>query len=318
MRIALDVSGLQGAGTAGGTVQFPSNGTAVATSFATVSFPPGVEATSVPADGMLALHVVATTDAPPTNSSIQKALSYDGSGRVLPRSIVEIGGSGDARIEFTKPIRISLEGQAGGRAFYIDGGTNGSIRAIDSACAADDTARVERQLDGMGECRIDSAGDMVIYTYHLTRFGTVVSERGTPPPVVYTCSIRLGTDRLAVQASPGDYSKAVRQDVVNSGSQAFERVDLDATPWYIDPASDRPGLGAPSMPASLTVLGAAEDRSGGAFAPLSAGGAGLGIDGGQERQLWLAINLTGHDQVNGSRLVQQVTYTAECAGAPGR
>ncbi len=317
VRIAIDVSGLPGAGTADGTVQFPSNGAVVATSFATVSFPTGVEATSVPVGGMLALHIVdAASRSLPSNSSIQEALSYDGSGRVLPRSIVEIGGGGDGRIKFADPIRISLDGQAGGRAFYVEGGANGTIRPIDLACAADDTVRVHRQLNGMGECRIESGGDMVIYTYHLTQFGTVASERGTPPPVVYTCSIRLGMDSLAVPASPGSYSEAARQDVVNSGSQAFERVDLDATPWYIDPASDRPGPGAPRLDASLTVLGTA--ARGVTFAPLSAAGAALGLEGGQERALWLAINLTGHDQVNASRLVQQVTYTAECAGAPAR
>ena len=317
VRIAIDVSGLPGAGTAGGTVQFPRDGAVVATSFATVSFPPGVEATSVPAGGMLALHIVdAAGRTLPSNSSIQEALSYDGSGRVLPRGIVEIGGGGDGRIKFTDPIRISLDGQAGGRAFYAEGGANGTISPIDLACAADDTGRVHRQLGGMGECRIESGGDMVIYTYHLTRYGTVESERGTPPPVVYTCSIRLGMDSLAVPASPGRYSEAARQDVVNSGSQAFERVDLYATPWYIDPASDRLAPGAPSLDASLTVLGTA--ARGATFAPLSTAGATLELDGGQERALWLAINLTGHDQVNGSRLVQQVTYTAECAGAPAR
>ena len=264
----------------------------------------------VPADGLLVLHVVSASDGYlPSNSSIQR-LAYGGSGPVMLQRIVEVGDA-DGRITFDMPVRISLEGQAGGRAFYIDGGANGTITPIDLACAADDTERVHRQLGGMGECRIESGDDMVIHTYHLTRFGTVASDRGTPPPVVHTCSLRLDKTDLAVPAVPGAYSKAVRQAVVNSGSQPFDRVALDATPWYIDPVSDMPDTNAPSLPASLTVSSGM--AQGGQFAPLP-GAVADGLGGGQEEPLWLAINLTGHAQVNGTRLVQDVAYTAECGG----
>ena len=37
-----------------------------------------------------------------------------------------------------------------------------------------------------------------------------------------------------------------------------------------------------------------------------------GLDGGQSRALWFQIDLTGHDNVEGSELVQHVTYTAKC------
>ena len=310
------MSGLPGAGTAAGTVRFPSgSATVVTTSFASVSFPPGVEATSVPADRRLVLHVVnASVDTDlPSNSSIRDALAYGGSGAVVLQRVVEIGDE-DARISFDMPVRISLEGQAAGRAFYIDGGANGTIEPIDMACAADATDRVHVQLGGAGECRIDSeGGDLVVYTYHLTRFGSAVSERGTPPPVYHTCSLRLGAGTLAVDAMPGAHSKAVRQDVDNAGSQAFARVALDATPWYIDPSSPRPGQSAPSLPASLTV--ASEEGEDGAYSQLPAAVA-QGLAGGLGEPLWLRINLTGHDQLNATRLVQHVEYTAECAGAP--
>ena len=317
MRITIDVSRLPGAGTAGGTVRFPPSGVDVTASFASVSFPPGVNATSVPASGRLALHVVASSDGLPSNSSIRDALAYDGSGAVALQRVVEVGDEG-GRIAFDAPVRVSLDGQAGGRAFYIAGGAGGAIEPIDMACAADDTERVHRQLAGMGECRLDSAGDMVVYTYHLTRFGTVVSERGTPPPVEYTCSVRLGSTDLAVGVIPGGYSKAVGQAVVNSGSQPFDRVGLDATPWYIDPSSGRQGPAATPLPASLTVVGTG--GPGGEFAALPAGGDAVARDlaGGLEAPIWLKINLTGHDQVNATKLVQKVTYTAECGGPPGR
>ena len=326
LRVTIDVSGLAGAG-AGGTVTFPRDGAAVTTSFASVSFPPGVVAESVPADGRLALHIVAAAGGGlPSITAVQEALAYGGSGAVLLQRVVEMGDE-DARIKFDRPVRISLDGLGGGRAFYIDGGSSagGSIMAIDAACAADDTDRVERQLGGEGECRVDSGGeggDLVVYTYHLTRFGAVLSERGTPPPVLHTCSLRLASPGLAVQASPGAYSEAVRQAVVNSGSETFARVALDATPWRVGYAAGQQGPGAPPLPASLTVL--STDGQGGEFAPLSAAGGGAAsvvarsLAGGLEAPLWLKINLTGHDRVQGTELIQRITYVAECGGLSGR
>ena len=304
-RLAINVTGLAQPSADPGTAVFPAEPVTLAASFARVTFPPGVTATSIPAGGAISLYVDADTAENATS-----ALGYPAAGRLVLRTIVEVGGS-QAPVLFDMPVRISLEGQAGGRAFYIEGGADGAATPIDLACAADDTDRVHRQLGGMGECRIESGDDMVIHTYHLTRFGTVASDRGTPPPVVHTCSLRLDKTDLAVPAVPGAYSKAVRQAVVNSGSQPFDRVALDATPWYIDPVSDMPDTNAPSLPASLTVTSSTEE--GGQFAPLP-GAVADGLGGGQEEPLWLAINLTGHAQVNGTRLVQDVAYTAECGG----
>ena len=41
-----------------------------------------------------------------------------------------------------------------------------------------------------------------------------------------------------------------------------------------------------------------------------------GLGGGLSTALWLQLDLTAHGQVNGSRLVQRVAYTAECAAPP--
>ena len=76
------------------------------------------------------------------------ALAYEGSGRVALQRVVEVG-SASGRVEFDMPVGILLEGQAG-RAFYIEGGTDGGITPIDHACAADDAARVHRHLAGAG------------------------------------------------------------------------------------------------------------------------------------------------------------------------
>ena len=307
-RLAINVSGLAGPPGMPNTVTFPAEAVTLTASFAEVTFPPGVVAQPVPPGGVFYLY--ADAGEPPAED-VASSLGYPASGGLILRTIVEVGGD-QAPVAFDMPVRVQLEGQAAGRAFYIEG-ANGTISPIDLACAADDTERVHRQLGGMGECRIDSANgeDMVIHTYHLTRFGTAASERGTPPPVVHTCSLRLDKTDLAADGVLGSYSKPVRQAVVNSGSQPFDRVALDATPWHVDPAPGGQGAGAPPLPASLTVTSAT--AQGVEFAPLPAGIAD-GLGGGQEEALWLAINLTGHAQVNGTRLVQDVAYTAECAG----
>ena len=316
VRVTIDVSGLAGAG-AGGAVVFPPGGAVVTTSFASVSFPAGVAAMSVPPDGLLVLRIVAGDDLP-SNSAIQGALAYDGSGAVAVQRMVEVGGVGAAaRITFDMPVRISLEGQAGGRAFYMDG-ADGPVEAIDRACAADDLQRVHRQLGGAGECQLDAGADKVIYTYHLTRFGTVLAESGAPPPSGRECSMRLGLEQLRVDAAPGSRSGEAVQDVTNSGSEPFDRVSLGATPWYIDPSSDRPGPGAPSLPASLTTV--REAGQAGAFTALSDAGSmdvARGLGGGLNTTLWFKLDLTAHGELEGDRLVQHVTYTAECGGVSG-
>ena len=269
----------------------------------------------MPPGGMLVLYA---TNRTPSDHAIQAALSYDGSGRVAVQQIVEIGAE-NSTVAFSMPVRISLDGQAGGRAFYV-GAENGSVYPIDRACAADDTGRVHRQLGGAGECQLDTdGGDKVIHTYHLTRFGTVLADTGAPPPTLYTCSMRLGAAELSANAVPGAHSTAARQTVVNSGSEPFERVGLAATPWYIDPASDRPGPDAPSLPASVTMMNST--ASGGAFAPLAEDGTAAvahGLGGGLGEQLWFKLDLTDHGQVQGDRLVQRVAYTAACSAPTGR
>ena len=315
VRVTINVADLAGAGTAGGTVQFPPRGAAVTTSFASVSFPPGVVAMSVPADGLLALHVVAAADGLPSNQSVQY-LAYAGSGAVLLRSVVEIGTEGGA-VTFSMPVRISLEGQAGGRAFYIDGGAGGQIRPIDDACAADNTERVHRHLGGAGECWIDSdGGDMVIYTYHLTRFGTVASERGTPPPARHTCSLDLGSQRLEIGgARPGERSEPAGQVLINSGSAPFARVEIEASPWRTGGGSGGGGSpqGAPSAPLPAAATEVSESGSGTGYAAVAEGSAvGRGLGGGDVAPLWFRLNLAEYDVEQGGTISQSVAYNALC------
>ena len=304
--LAIDVAGLAAPGgppldgSASSTVTFPPAETSIAASFATVTFPPGVAATHVPADGRLALRIAADV---PDDARVQGALAYEGSGRVTLQHIVEVGAA-SGRVEFDMPVRILLEGQAGGRAFYIEGGGgNGTITPTDQACAADDTGRVHRHLGGAGECQTDSAaGDKIIHTYHFTRFGTAQPERAVPPPTVDTCSVGIGESDPRVSARPGGYSDAFRQEVVNSGSAQFAHVNLTATQW------------SNGLPASATEVRA--DGAGGAYVPLADGTAVAGgLGGGEVASVWFRVNLTPHVGVQAGELVQAVTYQAVC-GAP--
>ncbi len=334
LRVTIDLSGLPGAGTAGGTVRFPQAGATVTTSFGSVSFPPRANATSVPADGLLVLHAV-PADGLPSNSTVQSGLAYDGSGTVALQRVVEVGDE-NARIIFDMPVRISLEGQAGGRAFYI-AGADGTITPIDAACGADDTDRVHLHLNGTGECRIESDGDMVVYTYHLTRFGTVRPESGAPPPVYYTCSVDLGMQNLAIDgARPGEYSAPAPQTILNTGSAMFANVGIEATRWTAGPdVVSAPDAGAPSLPppaagagngtASSAIVarvdtslpaGLTEVSEAGAAAGYAAVGEGTavaaGLGGGDVKNLWFKLNLTPYDAAQGGTITQSVTYSAQC------
>ena len=307
-RVMINVESLARPGGAG-TATFPPGGAVVRTSFASVSFPPGVTATSVPADGLLSMYVA---DDAIDNSSVQGALGYDGSGPVVLRRVVEIGDE-DSRIVFDMPVRISLEGQASGRAFYA-AGAGGAIMPIDRACAADDTERVHRQLDRTGECQIDADGDKVVYTYHLTRFGTAMSGSGAPPPVNHTCSMRIASADLDVRVSPNSLSTAAPQSVINSGSLPFDSVGLEASPWYINLGSAQPGPDTPSLPASITMVSEAGDN--GPYRQVNASGTGVAEDlgGGQQASLWFKMDLRGQDGPQSGNLVQNVAYVAECVG----
>ena len=186
--VTIDVSGLAGPGgvdalngSESSTVTFPASETVVAASFAEVTFPPNVTASHVPEGGRLALRVA--TDVPPAEH-VQAALGRNVTGPdviVLLQGVVEVGAAAGPRIMFDLPVRISLEGQAGGRAFYIEG-ANGTIVPIDGTCAADGVDAVHRQLGGEGECQMDSADETakIVYTYHLTKFGTVSIEGPVP------------------------------------------------------------------------------------------------------------------------------------------
>ena len=321
-RLAINVSGLavapddDGGPAAPGTAVFPDDeAVTLSATFAVVTFPPGVTAVSVPADGVIALRV--STAEPPSDADVSRFLDYEGAGELELRPVIIEAGDDRMPVVFDMPVRILLAGQAMGRAFYINASSGAAgdaqIAPIDRACGGDDAQRVHVQLGGSGECQLDSGADKVVYTYHMTRFGTVESGSGAPPPDGLECSVRLSSDGTGMTVVAGnDYSSAVARGVANSGSEPFDSVGIEAEPWAVVTA---PGANATSLPANSTSLSLVGPMPEG-FAPLAASGTYVaqGKEYGTIEPLWFMLNMTGRDLPVGSALAQDITYTASCSG----
>ena len=246
-RPAINVSGL--AGDSAGTARFPAEAVRLAASFAEVTIPPNATAESVPADGRLDLYISAQG---PTARQVADALGTVGDVRV--QRLVEVGDSA-AHIVFSLPVRILLVGQANSSAFYVNNTDRTTAVPIPAECDADDTGTVDGQLNGTGidECWLDSGADKVIYTYHLTLFGTATAPGGGPPPVS-ECAIRLVPGTIPFSnVREGDRSAGMDQAVVKAGTLPLTAVTVSATAWMYD-------SGGEAMPASATsvMTGAAE------------------------------------------------------------
>ena len=174
-RPAINVSALAvppgaggGSGAGGGAVRFPPEPVRLAASFGEVTFPPNATAMAVPADGLFVLRLASGAGVPGAGE-VAAAFGVDTGRLAGPPIVVEVGDPG-ARIVFETPVRVQINGQAGALAFYADG-PGSPVVPIRTACDADDTAVVDAQLGGSGECHVDSGADKAIHTYHLTLFG---------------------------------------------------------------------------------------------------------------------------------------------------
>ena len=167
-------------------VQFPAEIVNLVASFAEVSFPPNVTATAVPADGLLELYI----DTRPLVDRVAEAHNVSAA-RIELQKVVEVGDP-DVHIVFDRPVRVQLTGQAGGLAFYVNNTDDTVVPIVgaENECSEDSTDAVHSQLGrtGADECWIESGGDMIIYTYHLTRFGTaaLIGDAAPPPAPTLT------------------------------------------------------------------------------------------------------------------------------------
>ena len=130
-----------------------------------------------------------------------------------------------------------------------------AVSPIAAACEADDTDVVHAQLGGSGECQIDSGTDKVIYTYHLTRFGTArVAEFAG---AASECAAVLPAPEASLgSAGPGERSAAVAQEVRRAGALPLDAVSVAAGAWT-------DAGGGTVMPASATSARQAGGGGGG-------------------------------------------------------
>ena len=129
--------------------------------------------------------------------------------------------------------------------------------------------------------------------------------RGTP-----TCEARLAPGALDFNVIPGRHSAPSSQTIVNSGLFPLERVEASASPWIVDPGAGTAG----TLPASLAEMSRSGPHAG--YAPMSEGTiAAEGVAFGANASTWHRINLSGHGDLQGGVITQNVTYTLSCRTA---
>ena len=133
---------------------------------------------------------------------------------------------------------------------------------IRAECGADDKGAVHAQLGGSGECRIESGGDMAVYTYHLTRFGT--ARPAEFAGAASSCAAVLSAPAIALGGvEAGGRSAAAPPAVRRAGPLPLAAVSVGASAWT-------GAGGAEVMPANATSV-----IAGGAWTPL--GGAPVAL-----------------------------------------
>ena len=129
--------------------------------------------------------------------------------------------------------------------------------------------------------------------------------RGTP-----TCEARLAPGSLDFNVIPGRHSAPSGQTIVNSGLFPLERVEASASPWIVDPGAGAAG----TLPASLAEVSRSGPHAG--YAPMSEGTiVAEGVGFGANASAWHRINLSGHGDLQGGVITQNVTYTLSCRTA---
>ncbi len=309
-RPAVNVSGLPAG--ADGSVTLPGSHDRVAliASFAEVSLPRGATVWNVTAGGLISLYV---SQAPPTREAVADAFGASNASGIRVLRVVEVGGNEDGtRIAFSQPVRILLAGQANGSAFYL-AGADGAVVPIATMCEIDGAASVDdqagtvhAQLGGAGECEIDSGTDKVIYTYHLTPFGTARGPEGGSVMPACGISVKPRVIEFVEDLRPGMQSRPVGQTVSGAGSMPLSEVSISADVWRVE------GAAATTMPANATSV---LPRAGGEWEPMNGEiGLPLSTAGQADLQFRLAVPLGTAPVAETSQIV---TYTASCAEPAG-
>ena len=112
-------------------------------------------------------------------------------------------GLDEAPLTFDRPVRILFHDKAGHNAGFERAG---QTALIDTVCVSDRSVDVARQLGGAGDCKIDAGRDLAIWTFHFTRFYTlmppapIVPEVQTPAPVP---TVQTPIEQAPVQINRG-------------------------------------------------------------------------------------------------------------------
>lgn len=141
---------------------------------ATVQIPSGTSISGQGWDGTITAPIVDTTvDATdisvPTGTTVSDVVA------------VRVGVTG-IRLDFSSPVSVSLPGQAGKKAGFID--HTGVFHAITVNCGTDPLATLVGTVE---ECWTTDGGDLVIWTNHFTTF--VAYNATAPTPVATTPSV---------------------------------------------------------------------------------------------------------------------------------
>lgn len=88
---------------------------------------------------------------------------------------VSVGASG-LRLNFSEPVRVTLPGQAGKLAGFID--HTGAFHAIPTQCGADVTTTLTGNIE---ECWATNGNDLVIWTTHFTTFVAYTQTKDQTP-----------------------------------------------------------------------------------------------------------------------------------------
>ena len=87
-------------------------------------------------------------------------------------------GLDEAALTFDRPVRIMFHDRAGQHAGFERAGQTGLINTV---CLSDGAEQVASQLGGTGDCRIDAGSDLAVWTFHFTRFYTLLPPAPAEP-----------------------------------------------------------------------------------------------------------------------------------------
>ena len=171
----------------------------------------------------------------------------------------------------------------------------------------------------LGDIALDRAGDLYMPDRYDTWVmqnvdGTAWNQTGQGlVRGVRTCAAHLSSPSLDFNVIPGNYSVPIMQTVINSGQLPISSVELNASPWRIDPdARGAADTSAVTLPASLAVVSRDGPRA--EYEKVSNDTVAGDVGVGDSVPMWLRINLTGHVDLEGSTMVQSTTYTVSCDG----